>query len=128
MLRNNRNYLGMRKILFAISILALLPAMLVAQNVGIGTTTPSEKLHVVGNIKGDTVKPNAIKLTPNASSGKILTSDAAGNASWQLNNAGTAGDVGFGGWGDCSVQNISGFNPAVANDGMPGDYFEYCPR
>jgi hypothetical protein len=94
-----------------------------AQNVGIGTTTPTEKLQVAGNVKADTVKPNALQLAPNAGNGKILTSDAAGNASWQTGNAGAGGDVGFGGWGDCSVQNISGFNPVVAVDGLPGDYF-----
>ncbi|MBL0335527.1 MAG: hypothetical protein IPP73_09530 [Chitinophagaceae bacterium] len=51
--------------------------------VGIGTSAPLEKLQVSGNIKADTVKPNAIRLTPNAGSGKVLTSDESGNASWQ---------------------------------------------
>jgi Chaperone of endosialidase len=60
-----------------------------SQNVGIGTTAPSEKLHVAGNIKTDTLKSNTIKLTPNAAVGKVLTSDATGNASWQTAGAGS---------------------------------------
>ncbi len=54
-----------------------------AQKVGIGTTTPAEKLDVAGNIKADTIKPTAFKLTTNAGEGKILTSNAAGVASWR---------------------------------------------
>ena len=95
--------------------------ILQAQNVGIGTTTPTEKLHVVGNIKNDTIKPNAIKLLPNAGNGKILTSDATGNASWQKGIIDTG--VGFGPWGDCSVNNISEYNPDVDPTGTADDYF-----
>ena len=57
-----------------ISLLLLLQCtrpLVFSQNVGIGTTFPAEKLHVAGNIKGDTVKPQAIKLTPNAGNAKI---------------------------------------------------------
>lgn len=88
---------------------------------GIGTTNPLEKLQVSGNIKADTLKPNAIKFLPNAGTGKLLTSDANGNASWQ--NGLTAGSVGFGPWGDCSVNNISEYNPVVDPTGASGDYF-----
>ncbi|WP_462222659.1 hypothetical protein, partial [Ferruginibacter sp.] len=82
-----------------------LPIGAFSQNIGIGTTLPNEKLHVAGNIKADTVKPNAIKLAPNAGTGKILTSDAAVNSNWQQLNA--SGSVGFGPWGDCSTNAIS---------------------
>ncbi len=45
-----------------------------AQNVGIGTTTPSEKLEVNGSIKiTDGTQAN----------GKVLISDANGKASWK---------------------------------------------
>ncbi|MGF2411759.1 hypothetical protein [Ferruginibacter sp.] len=50
---------------------------------GIGATNPSTRLDVNGNIKADTIKPNAIKFTNNAADGKVLTSDASGNANWQ---------------------------------------------
>ena len=43
-------------------------------NVGIGTSIPDTKLHVVGNIK---------MVDGNQATGKVLTSDAAGVASWQ---------------------------------------------
>ncbi len=57
-----------------------------AQNVGIGTNTPSEKLEVIGNIKADTLKPNAILFLPNDGATKILASDVNGNGSWQLSS------------------------------------------
>ncbi len=88
---------------------------LYSQNTGIGTTAPLEKLHVEGNIKADTIKPNRILLTPNAGIGKILTSDAVGNASWQTGDAGaTSGNLGYGVWGDCATNgNISGYQPVT---------------
>jgi FG-GAP repeat len=90
-----------------------------AQNVGIGNTNPTEKLDVTGNVKADTVKPAALKLATNAGSGKILTSDAAGNATWQA-----TGNPGFGVWGDCVTNgNISEYNPVAPDDGAVGDWF-----
>ena len=47
-----------------------------AQNVGIGTTTPEAQLHVNGTFKFTNGTP---------ASGKVLTSDATGNVSWQPN-------------------------------------------
>ncbi len=46
-------------------------------NVGIGTSAPTEKLQVVGNIKTD-----GFILSSGAGTGKFLTSDAIGTASW----------------------------------------------
>ncbi|CAM3331017.1 Tail fiber domain-containing protein [Flavobacterium longum] len=46
----------------------------VTVNVGIGTTTPADRLHVVGNIR---------MVDGNQASGRVLTSDANGTATWQ---------------------------------------------
>jgi hypothetical protein len=48
--------------------------LIVSGDVGIGTNAPSERLHVVGNFRYQ---------DGNQAAGKILTSDAAGIASWQ---------------------------------------------
>jgi hypothetical protein len=48
-----------------------------AQNVGIGTTTPESKLQVTGKITAD-----SLKIMVGAGTGKVLTSDSAGNAKW----------------------------------------------
>lgn len=111
----------MRKYLIMLQIFTAWYFTAASQNVGIGITTPTEKLHVAGNIKGDTVKPNAIRLTPNAGAGKMLTSDAAGNASWQERN--TGGSVGFGTWGDCSMNGVSEYNPITDAEGAPLNVF-----
>ena len=52
-------------------------------NVGIGLDSATEKLHVNGDIKADTILPKAIRMATNAGNGKVLTSDAGGNATWQ---------------------------------------------
>ncbi|MBK9983570.1 MAG: FG-GAP repeat protein [Saprospiraceae bacterium] len=114
----------------------VLNILITAQNVGIGTITPTEKLDVDGNVKADTLKPNAFKFLPNAGAGKILTSDGIGNASWENmmlppppNNYN--GNVGYGVWGDCATNgNISEYNPVVDEEGAGqdisiGDHFGY---
>ncbi|HEV7780622.1 MAG TPA: hypothetical protein VGO58_05115 [Chitinophagaceae bacterium] len=67
-----------------------------AQNVGIGTTIPAEKLHVAGNLKVDTVKSSSIRMTTGAGDGKILTSDGTGNGRWLTNNAVATSNIGYG--------------------------------
>jgi hypothetical protein len=52
-------------------------------NVGIGTTTPSEKLDVSGKTK--TIN---FQMTSGATAGYVLTSDVSGNASWQASTGG----------------------------------------
>jgi hypothetical protein len=48
-------------------------------NVGIGTTNPSQKLQVIGNIM-----TSGFIMTGGAAAGKVLTSDASGQAAWQV--------------------------------------------
>ncbi len=73
----------MRKLFAVLIIIMFSAANACAQNVGVGTTTPAEKLEVAGNIKGDTAILEGIKITDNAAVGAVLTSnDALGNAKW----------------------------------------------
>jgi len=52
-------------------------------NVGIGTGTPGEKLEVDGNITAQHINVSGIKLNNNTQgTGKLLQSDALGNATW----------------------------------------------
>jgi hypothetical protein len=94
-------------------------------NVGVGIAAPLERMHIAGNLKADTVKPSAFQLTTNAGVGKVLTSDGAGNANWQQAAASSGTGVGFGSWGDCSTNGISGFNPIADTSGAFDDYFGY---
>jgi hypothetical protein len=101
----------MKKILLICFVSSwLFPAF--AQNVGIGTDAPKEKLHVVGTARVDTLKTNAFKLIPDAGAGKVLTSDAAGNASWRTTSV--APNSGYGVWGDCATNgNIGNYQPVA---------------
>jgi hypothetical protein len=69
----------------SLQLVLLCPVIVIAQNnVGIGTTSPTERLHVAGNIRADTLKTTSLRLSGSApAAGKVLTSDANGNASWQ---------------------------------------------
>ena len=60
--------------------------MIVEGNVGIGTTTPNNKLEVIG----DAAKFDSVIIVNGAFTGYVLTSDAAGNASWQAPSAGNS--------------------------------------
>jgi len=59
---------------------------------GIGITAPTEKLDVNGNIKA-----TGFILPTGAAAGKVLTSDASGNASWQTATGGSTNNWAFGG-------------------------------
>ncbi|MBL0043326.1 MAG: hypothetical protein IPP33_02565 [Flavobacteriales bacterium] len=91
--------------------------------VGIGTTTPADRLHVVGNIR---------MVDGNQAVGRVLTSDANGTASWQvpagsgcglLGNAGTNPATNFIGTTDAQalrfrVNNLFAGNIAATPTGL----------
>lgn len=52
-------------------------------DVGIGTTTPGALLHVAG-----TTRTDGLTMPTGAAAGRVLTSDASGNASWQTVSGG----------------------------------------
>jgi FG-GAP repeat len=92
-------------------------------NVGIRTATPNYPLDVKGNmnVTGE-IKANGTSGT----AGQILQSNGNNTMTWA--NAGAAtnnGSVGFGGWGDCSTNNISEYNPVADVTGAAVDNFGY---
>ena len=60
-------------------------------NVGIGTTSPSEKLDIYG-----TIKITGFKLPSGASNGYVLTSDGSGIGTWKALPTGSSGFTGSG--------------------------------
>jgi hypothetical protein len=66
----------------------LAASVAVAQNVGIGTTNPTELLDVAG--KGKLLQ---LQVVDGATSGYVLTSDALGNATWQPAGGGGGGQL-----------------------------------
>jgi hypothetical protein len=59
---------------------------LLNDKVGIGSTTPAEKLDVNGNVRA-----TGFILPTGAAAGKVLTSDASGNATWQTGGSSSSG-------------------------------------
>ncbi len=68
----------MKKQLTTLLLTLVITTLSNAQNVGIGTTTPNEKLHLVGSLK---------IVDGTEGNGKVLTSDATGKAAWQTISA-----------------------------------------
>ncbi len=92
-------------------------------NIGIGNKNPLNKLDVAGNINlTGTIKTNGVTGQPN----QILGTNSSGNLSW-INkgeiSSSSGGNVGYGSWGDCSINNIGEYNPVGDSTGLPGDYF-----
>jgi hypothetical protein len=72
----------MKKQLYFLLVI-FFPCLIQAQNVGVGNTSPNEKLDVTGNINvTGTIKANGVDGTPN----QVLMKNSIGNFSW--------GDVG----------------------------------
>ena len=133
--------------LFIVSILGL-PDKIFSQNVGVGTSTPhtSAALDVQSTNKGMLVPRMALTAanvaTPVSSPADALliyntaTAGAGNNAvipgfyywnttasRWTSISGSVSGNgnAGFGTWGDCSMNNISEYNPKAADDGTAGD-------
>ena len=76
------------------------------------------------DVNGDINTTGSIRINGNAgTAGQVLTSNGAGFApAWTNSSAASAGNVGFGNWGDCGVSaNIINYQPAVAADGATND-------
>ena len=71
------------------TLILLIPFVVSAQNVGIGTNSPQERLDVNGNINvNGTIKANGVAGMP----GQVLTTNSAGNLQW---NNGAQADNGY---------------------------------
>jgi Collagen triple helix repeat (20 copies) len=82
-------------------------------NIGIGTFTPSEKLEVAGKIK-----TNQLQVTTDAAFGKVLMSDADGNAIWSDAPTGPAGPQGP--TGPIGPEGVMGLPGTPGPPGPPG--------
>ncbi|HKR03607.1 MAG TPA: SprB repeat-containing protein [Bacteroidia bacterium] len=56
--------------------------------VGIGTTTPGQKLEVNGTTKTTGLETSTLKMTTGATSGYVMQGDGSGNASWVVPSLG----------------------------------------
>lgn len=86
-------------------------------NVGIGTNSPTQKLDVNG-----VVKSSGLQITTGAGAGKVLVSDASGNATWQTASASSQWSTITGG-----IQYNSG-KVLIGNASTPGNYKLYVEQ
>lgn len=84
-------------------------------NVGIGTTSPSQLLDVAG-----TISASGLRLPTGAASGRVLTSDATGNASWQNSSGFTLPYSGTGSLASNATFNVTNTSTAIDSTGIRG--------
>ena len=88
-------------------------------NIGINTSTPSEKFDISGNIKTNgEIKPNGIAGQTN----QVLTSNGNGTMQW-ASPASSEESSGSGTWGDCGVNSITAYQPVGNSNGTYNDEF-----
>jgi hypothetical protein len=94
-------------------VLVLLMGVAYAQKVGINVPNPTATLDVNGNLR---LKDGT------HGTGKILTSDAAGFATWQTPASSSASpSVGYGQWSPCENPNLCEYQPALDGSGLGND-------
>ena len=82
--------------LFIVSFLLFIPDSVFCQNVGIGTATPVEKLHVIGNIRSSTLAGVGNRLVIADLNGTLLTATGATSPAWMTTgNSGTIPIINF---------------------------------
>ncbi|MBK8876482.1 MAG: hypothetical protein IPN13_22395 [Bacteroidetes bacterium] len=59
-----------------------IPFAAISQNVGIGTATPLEKLHVIGNIRSSTLAGVGNRIVLADPNGTLITATGAGSPAW----------------------------------------------
>lgn len=84
-------------------------------NVGIGTNTPNTLLDVAG-----TLSTTGLRMPTGAASGRVLTSDASGNASWQDSSGFTLPYSGTGSLASNATFNVINTNTAIDSTGIRG--------
>jgi len=80
-----------------------------AGNVGIGTETPTEKLHVEGSVR---------IVDGTEQTGYVLTCDANGVGSWQFNSTGFSGNTSGTCITDLYITNLYGCSPVTVHDSL----------
>lgn len=113
--KQNKQY--MKNILIYCAGLMLMTVTLAAQsgNVGVGTTSPTAKLHVTGDVRIEDGTQGA---------GKVLTSDADGRASWQTistSSTSSPDSVGVNGvvWIGCNAWSTRNLDVSTYRNGDP---------
>lgn len=101
--------------LLCIGLILIDPLFAQSGNVGIGTTTPTAKLHVNGSVKITDGTEGA---------GKVLTSDAAGKATWQTftsSSSSSSDSVGVNEvvWIGCNAWMTKNLDVSTYRDGTP---------
>ncbi|MBL0339558.1 MAG: hypothetical protein IPP71_00775 [Bacteroidetes bacterium] len=102
---------------FSFSILVLGPIISYGQNVGIGTATPLEKLHVIGNIRSSTLAGIGNRTVLADPTGTLILATAANSPSWMTTgNSGTLATTNFIGTTDVVDFVVKTGGSAAANE------------